>query len=190
MQLGSPFLLSSSYWQTMINPSDWLLFVCSTSSQMTVGCSQILTRGSWRKCKVDFLRAVGTAIPSLVRLLNDDDCGLRLHTVSALVKLAAHCEFVAACYLGVVNTSMKSSFTGQLEWPFHHSSCCWMMVTAPFDRLWFLRLPSWLIMVSLYLCYLVFTNASIKSTCTSQSGRLFQHSSHCWLVVAAPPNQL
>ena len=99
--------------------------------------------------KVEFRREIGTAIPSLVQLLESGNSAVQLAACSALVKLADHGEFVVLCYLDIANAVMKSSFSGQLGQPFHHSSRHSNTVTTTSDWLWFLHLPSWLTMVSL-----------------------------------------
>jgi hypothetical protein len=52
-------------------------------------------------------------------LLNDQYSDIRSATVSALVELADHGEFVVACYPDIANAGMKSSFARKLGQPFH-----------------------------------------------------------------------
>jgi hypothetical protein len=64
------------------------------------------------------------AVPPLVRLLKERDYEHRLTTVSALTKLADFGEFVAVCYLGIANTSVKSNFVRRLKATSHRSFNC------------------------------------------------------------------
>jgi hypothetical protein len=64
------------------------------------------------------------AIPQLITLLNKSYGGARVAIVSTLAKLTDHGEFVIACYPGIANAGVKSSFARKLGWPFHSSLCC------------------------------------------------------------------
>ena len=52
---------------------------------------------------MEFGKEIGTAIPLLITLLNDDNYLVRPATVSALTKLADHGELVPICHLDVAN---------------------------------------------------------------------------------------
>jgi hypothetical protein len=88
-------------------------------------------------------------IPRLIELLNGRQAGVRSAMVSALARLAGHGELVVACYPDIANTVMKPNFARKLGQPFHGSLPCYMTLSLGFDYLWFLHLPSLLIMVSL-----------------------------------------
>jgi HEAT repeat protein len=64
--------------------------------------------------EVEFHEAIRMAIPPLAMLLNDHSDDVRSATVSALVKLVDHGEFVAVCCPDIANTSVKSSFVRPL----------------------------------------------------------------------------
>jgi HEAT repeat protein len=58
------------------------------------------------KREVEFREAIGTAIPRLIALLNDNDDDVRSGAASALTKLADHGEFVP---INTIQTSLKHS---------------------------------------------------------------------------------
>jgi hypothetical protein len=60
----------------------------------------------------------------ITALLNSNHRDIRAATVSAIVKLADHGEFVVACYPDIANAGMKSSFARKLGRPFHSSLHC------------------------------------------------------------------
>jgi HEAT repeat len=63
-----------------------------------------------RKYEVEFRKAIGMAISSLITLLNDGNSAIRSAVVSALAELVGYGEFVALCYLDITNATMKLSF--------------------------------------------------------------------------------
>jgi hypothetical protein len=89
------------------------------------------------------------AIPSLIMLLKNGSYDVPLVTVSAVVKLAHHGECDAVCYLDVANVDAKLSFMRRLRTTFHPSSNCLRLDILMLNRLCFLCLSNWLIMVSL-----------------------------------------
>jgi hypothetical protein len=70
--------------------------------------------------EVEFRKEIGTTIPLLMTLLNDDRGYVQSDTASALTKLADHGELVVICYPGITYVSMKSSFARRLRQSFLH----------------------------------------------------------------------
>jgi len=99
--------------------------------------------------EVELWREIGT-IPLFIDLLETENSDTRSNTLSLLIKLANHSEFVALYYPDITNADMKSSVAKRLGQPSRHSSRCLLAAAAAaFDRLRVLPLPGWLTIVSL-----------------------------------------